>query len=344
MKLKAYGITGNLLRWIENFLTNRTQRVVINGIPSDPLPVWSGVPQGSVIGPLLFLIYINDLLDNLKSKGKLFADDSKIFRKIVNPDDRVALQEDLNKLREWSRKWMLEFNESKCKVMHISLRKTNPEYVYYMNDKVLDKTELEKDLGVFVASNWKTSAHVAKVAARANSMLGRIRHTFTYINKDIFMKVYPSLVRTHMEFAVQAWSPQLKKDIEILEKVQARATKLVPEISNLSYPQRLIELGLTTLVERRKRGDLIEVFKIMHGFDNLDRSQFFTMRSEVHSYRTIGHSYHIYRKRANLQIRKEFFDIRIIEAWNELPEEVVNCKTLSSFKKALDRRSERRRT
>ena len=151
--------------------------------------------------------------------------------------------------------------------------------------------------------------------------------------------VYPSLVRTHMEFAVQAWSPQLKKDIEILGKVKKRATKLVPEIRNLSYSQRLKELGLTTLEERRKRGDLIEVFKIMHGFDNLDRSQFFTLVSEVHSHDTTGHNFCIYRKFKNTSMRKEFFDTRIIQDWNNLPKEVVNCKTLSSFKKTLDRLS-----
>ena len=99
---------------------------------------------------------------------------------------------------------------------------------------------IEKDLGIYVTSNWKSSAHVTKVAARANSMLGRIRHTFTYMNKYIFMKVYPSLVRTHMEYAVQAWSPQLKKDITSLEKVQKRATRLVPELGGLSYSERLI--------------------------------------------------------------------------------------------------------
>ena len=148
----------------------------------------------------------------------------------------------------------VEFNETKCKVMHISLRNTNPKYNYYMNDQKLEESVLEKDLGVYVASNWKPSAHIAKVAAKANSMLGRIRHTFTFMNKQMFMKLYPSLVRTHMEFAVQAWSPQLKKDIILLEKVQQRATRLVPEIRELDYQSRLVNLGLISLVERRRRG------------------------------------------------------------------------------------------
>ena len=174
-------------------------------------------------------------------------------------------------------------------------------------------------------------------------MLGRIRHTFTFMNKHMFLKLYPSLVRTHMEFAVQAWSPQLIKDITILEKVQKRATRLVPEIRDLDYQERLVNLGLTTLVERRRRGDLIEVFKIMHGFDDLKRSQFFKLKSEVHHYQTSGHDYCIFHKQFRNTIRGGFFDIRIIKDWNSLPKEIVNCKSISSFKRELDRWSERRR-
>ena len=235
------------------------------------------------------------------------------------------------KPQDWSWKCLLEFNESKCKAMHISVRNTNPKYEYYMNELILKDTNMEKDLGVYVTPNWKPSAHVAKVAARANSMLGRIRHAFTYMNKEIFLKVYPSLVRTHMEYAVQAWSPQLQKDIDMLENVQKRATRIVPELYGLSYEQRLIELGLTTLWIRRRRGDLIEVFKIVHGFDNLDRTKFFTFRSEVHSYNTIGHNLHIVGKFAFRTLRKGFFDIRVIKDWNGLPRKVVNCQSISSF-------------
>ena len=212
-----------------------------------------------------------------------------------------------------------------------------------MNGKVLEESVLEKDLGVYVASNWKPSAHIAKIAAKANSMLGRIRHTFTFMNKQMFMKLYPSLVRTHMEYAVQAWSPQLNKDIILLEKVQQRATRLVPDIRDLDYKSRLASLGLMTLSERRRRGDLIKVFKIMHGFDDLDRKQFFTLKSEVHKHQTIGHNYCIFHKNFKNTIRGGFFDIRIIKDWNSLTYEIVNCKTLSSFKKELDRWLERRR-
>ncbi|CAL4249564.1 unnamed protein product, partial [Meganyctiphanes norvegica] len=144
-KLEAYGIRGNLLKWMEAFLTGRSQRVVIKGVLSESLPVWSGVPQGSVLGPLLFLIFINDLLDEVDSSGSLFADDSKLFRKINCPHDQLTLQNDLAKLQDWSRKWLLEFNEKKCKVMHIG--RLNLKHDYHINNTVLVETKEEKRLG-----------------------------------------------------------------------------------------------------------------------------------------------------------------------------------------------------
>ena len=272
-KLKAAGIGGRLLQWISSFLEDRRQRVSVKGALSDWLPVYSGVPQGSVIGPVLFLIYINDLLDETDSKGKLFADDAKNFRAIKNEQDIETLQQDLMKLQEWSQKWLLKFNESKCKVMHIG--GYDSDYQYFMNDVALERTTEEKDLGVYVTPDLKTSVHVAKVAAKANSVVGQIKKTFTYMDKEMFLELYLHLVRPLMEYAVQVWSPKLLKDVNKLEKVQRRATKLVPEISDLPYETRLQILGLPSLKERRIRGDMIEVFKILNGFENIDSEKFF---------------------------------------------------------------------
>ena len=217
-KVRALGIRGKVYKWIKAFLTGRSQQVVIGGVLSDPLEVWSGVPQGSVLGPILFLIFINDLLDNISSHGKLFADDSKIYRQVKSREDANILQEDLLKLQEWSRKWLLQFNEGKCKVMHFG--KKNLKFDYQLNENVLEKSILEKDLGIHVTPDLKSATHVAKVAAKANSMVGWIKRTFSYMDIDMFKALYPSLVRSHMEYAVQAWSPQLRKDIQLLEKVQ----------------------------------------------------------------------------------------------------------------------------
>ena len=146
----------------------------------------------------------------------------------------------------------------------------NSKYECRLNNKVLEETTVEKYLGIYVIPDWNSETHVSKIAAKANPMVGRIRNTFTYMDIDKFKAIYPSLIRSHMEYAVQAWSPQLAKDINLLEQVQHRATKLVPSLKDEPYETRLKELGLTTLKERRERGDLIEVFKLMHGLENVD--------------------------------------------------------------------------
>ena len=302
--------------------------------------MWSDVPQGSVLGPVLFLIYINDLLEGIVSSGKLFADDSKLFKSIKSELDRNILQEDLLKLQAWSRKWLLQFNEKKCKVMHIG--RSNPGYEYQMNDTTLEVTVEEKDLGVYVTPDWKCAAHVGKAAAKANSMVGWIGKTFSYMDCEMFRCMYPGLVRSHMEYAVQAWSPQYRKDIEVLEKVQRRATKLIPEIKDKPYEERLKIIGLTTLEDRRIRGDLIEVFKIMHGFENLERKKFFKLSSEVDSRDTRGHKYKIWTPRRKSLTRRQFFDIRVINNWNSLPPWVVESGSVLNFKVNLDVHIKRR--
>ena len=335
VKLKAYGITGKLLSWIKGFLSGRTQRVSVKGVLSEALRVWSGVPQGSVLGPILFLIYINDMLTGISSSGKLFADDSKLFREIRSIADRIALQEDLTKLQEWSQKWLLKFNEEKCKVMHIG--RSNPHYDYQINNKTLEETTEEKDLGIFVTPDWKSAAHVAKVAAKANSMVGRINRAFNYMDVDMFKAIYPSMIRSHMEYAAPAWSPHLKKDINLLEQVQRRATRLVQGLSNSTYEHRKSVLGLTSLEDRRIRGDLIEVYKIMHGFEKVQRAKFFILESEIHDYPIRGNELRIWPPDTKTRRRRKFFDLRIIKEWNDLPGKVAKSESISCFKTGLDR-------
>ena len=335
VKLKAYGITGKLLSWIKGFLSGRTQRVSVKGVLSEALRVWSGVPQGSVLGPILFLIYINDMLTGISSSGKLFADDSKLFREIRSIADRIALQEDLTKLQEWSQKWLLKFNEEKCKVMHIG--RSNPHYDYQINNKTLEETTEEKDLGIFVTPDWKSAAHVAKVAAKANSMVGRINRAFNYMDVDMFKAIYPSMIRSHMEYAAPAWSPHLKKDINLLEQVQRRATRLVQGLSNSTYEHRKSVLGLTSLEDRRIRGDLIEVYKIMHGFEKVQRAKFFILESEIHDYPIRGNELRIWPPDTKTRRRRKFFDLRIIKEWNDLPGTVAKSESISCFKTGLDR-------
>ena len=322
-KLKKFGITGCLLTWIESFLKNRKQRVVLNKTESSWKPVISGVPQGSVLGPVLFFIYINDLPDHVKSSCKIFADDTKVYSKVDSLVETNELQKDLDNLVCWSKTWLLSFNAAKCKVMHIG--RGNHMADYYMEDTKLQVVEEEKDLGVLTSNSLKFGKHIAKAAAMANKKLGLLRHTFKYWTEESLSTLYKVYVRPHLEYCVQACAPVLKRDVRVLEQVQRRATKLVPSLRKLPYEERLKRLNLTTLEERRKRGDMIETFKIMRNFDKIDASNFFTLRREVVDREEgvgRGHHMRIFKRRSNTVMRRRFFSNRIVDNWNSLPEQV----------------------
>ena len=177
MKLKAHGIDGVVLEWIRRWLTDRKQRVILNGGTSDWLPVLSGVPQGSVLGPCLFLIYINDIDLNISGEMLKFADDTKVICAIEKEENGATLQADLDKLLDWSNKWQMQFNLEKCKVMHFGYN--NPCLEYTMGEAKLTVTKSEKDLGVVIDSTLKPAAHIANCVKKANQMLGMIQRTIT---------------------------------------------------------------------------------------------------------------------------------------------------------------------
>ena len=221
---------------------------------------------------IFILIYINDLDDDITSKVLKFADDTKVFRKIKSDTDRQQLQDDLNKLTEWSEKWQMLFNYGKCKCLHTG--HGNEDAQYTMGDTVLNTTIKEKDLGLTISADMKVSGQCAIAAAKGNQILGLIRRNIVYKEKELIIPLYKTIVRPHLEYCIQAWRPYRKKDIDILERVQRRATKMIQKLRNISYEMRLKECGLTTLETRRLRGDQIEVFKILNGYENIDRNIF----------------------------------------------------------------------
>ena len=272
-KLKSHGMGNNIINWIEQWLTDRRQRVVVDGEVSSWKPVLSGVPQGSVLGPILFLVYINDLEEGVSGKILKFADDTKLFRKVKEIGDKQNLQDDIDKLVKWSEKWQMLFNFGKCKCLHTGSGNTGMNYE--MGGTILSKTVKEKDLGVTMNANMKVSEQCRIAASKGNQVLGMIRRNITYKEKSLIIPLYKAIVRPHLEYCIQAWNPHLRKDVDMLEKIQRRATKLIPELRDLTYEERLKECGLTTLETRRLRGDQIEVFKILNGYENIDSNIFF---------------------------------------------------------------------
>ena len=334
-KLWEQGIDGDLLTWLTSFLTGRTQRVKINTTVSEPVEVTSGIPQGSVLGPVLFIAYINDILENLTyATGSIFADDTKIFAKVDTLEDGNALQRDLqNGPGAWATENIMGYNESKCKVVHYG--RNNPKCNYELNGVPIEATKEQGDLGVLFDDSLSFSKHITTKTKKAKSVLGVIHKTFDYKAIPIMENLYTGLVRPHLEYAVQVWSPYLRKDIIELEKVQKRATKRIPELKGLSYERRLDRLGLTTLEERRARGDAIETFKILGGHENVSYEHWFQLADSGYNLRR--HSKTLFKQRSRLETRKNFFSNRVVNAWNSLNEESVSAGSVNSFKNEHDK-------
>ena len=331
LKLKAHGIGDNITDWIEQWLTDRRQRVAVDGEVSNWKSVLSEVPQRSVLGPILFLIYINDLDDSITSNVLKFADDTKLFRKVNTDGDKQHLQNDLDRLVKWSEKWQMLFNFGKCKCLHKGHGNLNVNYK--MGDTVLGTTVKEKDLGVKISADMKVSEQCGIAASKGNQILGLIRRNITYKGKKLMIPLYKAIVRPHLEYCIQAWRPYRKKDIDTLERIQRRATKMIPELRYLSYEERLKECGLTTLETRRLRGDQIEVFKILNGYENIDRNMFFSLKKDS---RTRGHEVKLVKDQCRLDIRKHSFSQRTINEWNKLSTDCVTASSVNMFKNKVD--------
>lgn len=334
-KIKSYGIGMEYLEWITAFLTHRQQRVVLKGEMSRWKPVTSGVPQGSVLGPLLFVIFINDLPVSILNNSEvyLYADDTKIFRCIKEKDDCLKLQQDAMELYSWSEKWLLSFHPDKCKYMRIG--RTSIEDQDYKMEKQLEKITSEKDVGVIFNDKLSCVDHLAEKVNKANKIVGIIRRTFVTLDTTIFKALFVALVRPHVEYANQVWSPHLMKDIEIVENVQRRATRMVPGLEGLSYEERLKKLNLPTLAYRRARGDMIETYKILTDkYDSICSQGILTLREENISR---GNSLKLFKKRSRLDVRKHAFPCRVIDNWNQLSEWVVGAKSIKQFEGRLDK-------
>ena len=329
-KLEAIGIRGDLLGWIKSFLTNRKQRVIVDGEKSKWSDVKSGIPQGSVLGPLLFVIFINDMPQSLSSVCKMFADDAKIYKELNSEEDCNSLQLDLDVMSEWSNKWQLPFNELKCKRMHFG--KSNPKTSYIINNHILEEVDDERDLGVIIDNSLKFHKHTAAAIKKANAVLGIIKKSFTTLDERILTLLYKSMVRPHLEYGNVIWGPHYKGDQQLIEKVQKRATKLIPGIRHLPYDQRLKRLELPSLRYRRRRGDMLETFKIVTSKVNINKEHFFKFNARE----TRGHQYKLCKLSSKKLVRSQCFSHRIVNDWNSLPREVVEVKTVNEFKAKLD--------
>lgn len=335
-KLSAYGIRNQHLLWMSDFLSGRSQTVCVNGSFSDSTGVRSGVPQGSVIGPVLFLIFIDDLDESISGKVLKFADDTKIGRRIhrFRSDlDISDMETDLEAIQTWAFRWDMAFNVNKFVRLHCGYN--NPSFAYEIDGCLIPSEDGKgvKDLGIIISSDLKPSLHVAAIVKKANRVLGLIRRGFRHVGQDALCCLYISLVRPLLEYGSCAWNPHFKRDIDLLERVQHRFTRFFPALCVIPYRERLSQLGLQSLERRRLRTDLIMTYRIIHGLVSFPMEQFFQY-DDISG--TRGHCLKLrVRKVPRLDVRKFDFAQRVVKFWNMLDEGVVTAPSLRVFKSRI---------
>lgn len=331
--LTNIGIGYELLFWLENFICDRSQCVRIDNSFSSIAPVSSGVPQGSVLGPYLFLIYINDVTSCLSGTCKmaLFADDLKIYE-VNRTGDFISLQNTLNNIQNWSSTMQLTISLDKTKAS--SYGQNISEQSFQLNNVVIDRVTKFSDIGVLFSSNLKFSDHCRKISGTAMSRAYLILKSFVTNDPFVLMKAFKSYVRPLTEYCTPVWSPYLHQDITIIEKVQRYFTKKICNRANISYNDyfdRLKSLNVQSLEARRIMFDLILVFKMFKGFVDLSINDFFSPRPVNR-----GHPFQLrpmYRPLCN--VTQYFFSYRVFSVWNSLPEHFVFSSSVKEFKRHL---------
>jgi hypothetical protein len=330
-KLNAYGIQDQTNTWISNFLENRRQSVVVDGFSSSFVSVRSGVPQGSVLGPSLFLVYINDLPDKLDKPTRLFADDTAVYGGIKSLNDQQQLQNDLAKLADWEERWDMEFHPNKCTTLRCTLSHTPRDFDYELHGHTLANVTSARYLGVTIHQKLDWDDHINKICSKANSALGFLRRNLKISSPSLKEKAYKAFVRPILEYSASVWDPYEQQHKDQIEKVQRRAARFVlNRYHNTSSVTGMLGLlNWETLEQRRRKSRLVAFYKMTNGYMHCD-----DLHAQLQRHRRSGRTGNS-KKYAQLHCttnyRMESFLPRTIKDWNILPETTVEAENPDTF-------------
>ena len=335
-KIKHYGIRGKTLAWLSDFLKHRSQTVLVEGSKSLPAPVLSGVPQGSVLGPLMFLMYINDLPEYIEhSSVRLIADDCLVYREINNHQDGNMLQEDLNNLQRWESDWQMEFHPQKCQLLRVTNKQNPINHSYDIHGHTLDKVEAAKYLGVTIDRQLNWNTHIASITKKANSTRAFLQRNLGRCPTKIKAICYETMVRPLMEYSSSVWDPWTAANIQQLEAVQRRSARFAfSDYSRLSSVTNMMkQLGWPSLAERRARNKATMLYRIVNHQVAIDPSSLTSTATE----NTRGHTHKLMVPYARIDALRHSFIPSTIRIWNNLPAHVVEAKSVDMFKSLINK-------
>ena len=337
-KLDHYGVRGGTHSWIKAFLSNRTQQVVVDGATSDPEAVISGVPQGSVLGPILFLAFINDLPQQVSSKTRLFADDCIVYRTICSSQDTEILQDDLRKLAEWEKTWGMDFHPEKCSILRVHRKRKPLIYNYSLKGHILESDTVTRYLGVHLTNNLSWNIHIDKIIKKANSTLGFLRRNLRISNTSVKSNAYTSLVRPHLEYCSSVWSPYTKTLTNKVEMVQRRAARYATNRyhNTSSVTTMLNQLDWETLEDRRTKAQLTMFYRITNDLVDIPADQYLTPANTT---TRSSHSRKYQQPTTSTSYYRNSFFPKTVTTWNHLPASIAEASTLVSFKRGLSTHS-----
>ena len=323
-KLFSYGIGGKTLKWIDSFLCFRQQRVVVIGVKSDWAPVLSGVPQGTVLGPLLFSLYINDISSDIESEIRLFADDCVCYREIKDEKDTMKLQRDIDRLGSWARKWGMRFQPVKCNMMQLTRKRIKKIHASYtLEGTNLENVESIKYLGVTITSDLRWNTHVSNVCTKANRTLGFLRRNLYSCPQEVKEAAYKGLVRPVLDYGSSVWDPPGVVLQEELESVQKRAARFVTGNYNYeigSMTGILGQLKWESLKKRRKDNRLILLYKGLKGKASVQTDDLISKTRRCRN----QHSMAFQTPIANTDVYKGSFFPQTNRDWNALPDSLIS--------------------